>query len=144
MILKYNNDAIRRLIGPLGVLKRKIEEETGIFILKIGNIVADWAWHVLKNFLSCHTRISKLYDILSWILSASWYGISSLPFPAIFFPLSVHRPNSRSFQHLLLLKKIVMDIVKANYSSGTLIWYILSASIPLYAFGTFCLSMAHN
>ncbi|XP_074348517.1 polyribonucleotide nucleotidyltransferase 2, mitochondrial isoform X2 [Apium graveolens] len=29
VILKYNNDAIRRLIGPLGVLKRKIEEETG-------------------------------------------------------------------------------------------------------------------
>lgn len=29
--LKYNNDAIRRLIGPLGALKRKIEEETGLF-----------------------------------------------------------------------------------------------------------------
>lgn len=28
--LKYNNDAIRRLIGPLGALKRKIEEETGV------------------------------------------------------------------------------------------------------------------
>ncbi|KAL8532702.1 hypothetical protein ACS0TY_009060 [Phlomoides rotata] len=27
--LKYHNDAIRRLIGPLGALKRKIEEETG-------------------------------------------------------------------------------------------------------------------
>nr|XP_027075182.1 polyribonucleotide nucleotidyltransferase 2, mitochondrial-like isoform X1 [Coffea arabica] len=27
--LKYSNDAIRRLIGPLGALKRKIEEETG-------------------------------------------------------------------------------------------------------------------
>ncbi|KAF5479635.1 hypothetical protein F2P56_000442 [Juglans regia] len=27
--LKFSNDAIRRLIGPLGVLKRKIEEETG-------------------------------------------------------------------------------------------------------------------
>ncbi|KAK4750549.1 hypothetical protein SAY87_004031 [Trapa incisa] len=27
--IKYSNDAIRRLIGPLGVLKRKIEEETG-------------------------------------------------------------------------------------------------------------------
>ncbi|KAK4477375.1 hypothetical protein RD792_016596 [Penstemon davidsonii] len=29
MTLKYGNDAIRRLIGPLGALKRKIEEETG-------------------------------------------------------------------------------------------------------------------
>ncbi|QCD95261.1 polyribonucleotide nucleotidyltransferase [Vigna unguiculata] len=27
--LKYNNDAIRRLIGPMGALKRKMEEETG-------------------------------------------------------------------------------------------------------------------
>lgn len=27
--LKFSNDAIRRLIGPLGALKRKIEEETG-------------------------------------------------------------------------------------------------------------------
>ncbi|BAU00983.1 hypothetical protein VIGAN_11013000 [Vigna angularis var. angularis] len=27
--LKYNNDAIRRLIGPMGALKKKIEEETG-------------------------------------------------------------------------------------------------------------------
>ncbi|KAG9132108.1 hypothetical protein Leryth_022020 [Lithospermum erythrorhizon] len=27
--LKYSNDDLRRLIGPLGVLKRKIEEETG-------------------------------------------------------------------------------------------------------------------
>lgn len=27
--LKYDNDTLRRLIGPLGALKRKIEEETG-------------------------------------------------------------------------------------------------------------------
>ncbi|KAG7985656.1 hypothetical protein I3843_03G037800 [Carya illinoinensis] len=27
--LKFSNDALRRLIGPLGVLKRKMEEETG-------------------------------------------------------------------------------------------------------------------
>jgi polyribonucleotide nucleotidyltransferase len=27
--LKFSNDALRRLIGPLGALKRKIEEETG-------------------------------------------------------------------------------------------------------------------
>ncbi|KAI4339541.1 hypothetical protein MLD38_024473 [Melastoma candidum] len=27
--LKFSNDALRRLIGPLGVLKRRIEEETG-------------------------------------------------------------------------------------------------------------------
>lgn len=27
--LKFSNDALRRLIGPLGVLKRKIEEDTG-------------------------------------------------------------------------------------------------------------------
>lgn len=30
--LKYSNDAIRRLIGPLGSLKRKIEEETGMIL----------------------------------------------------------------------------------------------------------------
>lgn len=30
--MKFSNDAIRRLIGPLGVLKRKIEEETGQLI----------------------------------------------------------------------------------------------------------------
>ncbi|KAL2453977.1 Polyribonucleotide nucleotidyltransferase 2 [Abeliophyllum distichum] len=29
LTLKYSNDTIRRLIGPLGALKRKIEEETG-------------------------------------------------------------------------------------------------------------------
>lgn len=28
--LKYSNDALRRLLGPLGALKRKIEEETGL------------------------------------------------------------------------------------------------------------------
>lgn len=28
--LKYTNDALRRLIGPLGALKKKIEEETGM------------------------------------------------------------------------------------------------------------------
>lgn len=28
--LKYDNDTLRRLIGPLGALKRKIEEETGL------------------------------------------------------------------------------------------------------------------
>lgn len=27
--LKYSNDSIRRLVGPLGALKRKIETETG-------------------------------------------------------------------------------------------------------------------
>ncbi|TKY50450.1 Polyribonucleotide nucleotidyltransferase 2 [Spatholobus suberectus] len=27
--LKYNNDALRRLIGPMGAIKRKMEEETG-------------------------------------------------------------------------------------------------------------------
>lgn len=28
--LKYGNDSLRRLVGPLGALKRKIEEETGL------------------------------------------------------------------------------------------------------------------
>lgn len=27
--LNYSNEALRRLIGPLGALRRKIEEETG-------------------------------------------------------------------------------------------------------------------
>ena len=30
--LKYSNEALRRLIGPLGALKRKIEEETGLIL----------------------------------------------------------------------------------------------------------------
>ncbi|XP_073280527.1 polyribonucleotide nucleotidyltransferase 2, mitochondrial-like [Primulina huaijiensis] len=30
LTLEYSNDVIRRLIGPLGTLKRKIEEETGV------------------------------------------------------------------------------------------------------------------
>ena len=35
--LKYSNDALRRLIGPMGALKRKMEEETGQF-----NTEASW------------------------------------------------------------------------------------------------------
>lgn len=31
--LKYSNDALRRLLGPLGALKRKIEDETGGFFV---------------------------------------------------------------------------------------------------------------
>lgn len=27
---KFNNDSLRRLLGPMGALKRKIEEETGL------------------------------------------------------------------------------------------------------------------
>lgn len=35
--LKYSNDDLRRLIGPLGALKMKIEEETGLFSLTVLN-----------------------------------------------------------------------------------------------------------
>lgn len=30
--MKYSNDALRRLLGPMGALKRKIEDETGWFL----------------------------------------------------------------------------------------------------------------
>lgn len=29
--MKFSNDSLRTLIGPLGALKRKIEEQTGMF-----------------------------------------------------------------------------------------------------------------
>lgn len=29
--MKFSNEALRRMIGPLGAVKRKIEDETGIF-----------------------------------------------------------------------------------------------------------------
>lgn len=46
--LKYSNDALRRLIGPLGALKRKIEDETGLiealecFVLLLVNLCHIW------------------------------------------------------------------------------------------------------
>lgn len=32
--LKFSNDSLRRLLGPMGALKRKIEEETGLIKLE--------------------------------------------------------------------------------------------------------------
>lgn len=45
--LKFSNDALRRLIGPLGVLKRKIEEDTGS--------IQTWqcyVWHYINYYSS--------------------------------------------------------------------------------------------
>lgn len=54
--LKYSNDALRSLIGPLGVLKRKIEEETGLFILRLLNFIAN------QGYL--HNRMSSFVILL--------------------------------------------------------------------------------
>lgn len=45
--LKYSNDAIRRLIGPLGALKRKIEGETGMILYRRSPIVDSKMYQVL-------------------------------------------------------------------------------------------------
>ena len=66
--LKYSNDSIRRLIGPLGALKRKIEEETGSseiycdhiinfvvpFIVPLmGNVQLNSQWVAILNCWHC-------------------------------------------------------------------------------------------
>ncbi|XP_022864922.1 polyribonucleotide nucleotidyltransferase 2, mitochondrial-like isoform X1 [Olea europaea var. sylvestris] len=47
LTLKYSNDAIRRLIGPLGALKRKIEGETGMILYRRSPIVDSKMYQVL-------------------------------------------------------------------------------------------------
>lgn len=63
--LKYSNDALRRLLGPLGALKRKIEDETGGFFVTC-----------LVQACECLQIFSyKLVSLFSWFLW-SWYCIS--------------------------------------------------------------------
>ena len=49
--LKYSNDALRNLIGPLGAVKSKIEEETGLFIFQ----------HVITSFTSKIAFVAHIF-----------------------------------------------------------------------------------
>ncbi|CAI9111496.1 OLC1v1011725C1 [Oldenlandia corymbosa var. corymbosa] len=59
VILKYNNEAIRRLVGPLGALKRKIEEETGGKIL-----VSDGTITVVAKNQTVLDKVQEKIDII--------------------------------------------------------------------------------
>ncbi|XP_022152158.1 polyribonucleotide nucleotidyltransferase 2, mitochondrial [Momordica charantia] len=55
--LKYTNDALRRLIGPLGALKKKIEEETGARIS-----VGDGTLTILAKNQSVMEKVQEKVD----------------------------------------------------------------------------------
>ncbi|KAJ4729261.1 Polyribonucleotide nucleotidyltransferase [Melia azedarach] len=57
--LKYSNDAIRRLIGPLGALKRKIEEETGARIS-----VSDGTLTIVAKNQSVMDKVQEKVDFI--------------------------------------------------------------------------------
>lgn len=57
--LKYSNDAIRRLIGPLGALKRKIEEETGARIS-----VSDGTLTILAKNQAVMEKVQEKVDLI--------------------------------------------------------------------------------
>ncbi|KAK9691580.1 hypothetical protein RND81_09G205700 [Saponaria officinalis] len=57
--LKYSNDSIRRLIGPLGALKRKIEEETGARIS-----VGDGTLTILAKNQSVMEKVQEKIDFI--------------------------------------------------------------------------------
>ncbi|KAK9271978.1 hypothetical protein L1049_002347 [Liquidambar formosana] len=57
--LKFSNDAIRRLIGPLGVLKRKIEEETGARIS-----VSDGTLTIVAKNQSVMEKVQEKVDFI--------------------------------------------------------------------------------
>ncbi|KZV45682.1 polyribonucleotide nucleotidyltransferase 2, mitochondrial [Dorcoceras hygrometricum] len=60
LTLKYSNDVIRRLIGPLGTLKRKIEEETGGRI----SVSDGFLTVVAKNQLVLDKLMEKIHFIV--------------------------------------------------------------------------------
>ncbi|KAA8530217.1 hypothetical protein F0562_004926 [Nyssa sinensis] len=57
--LKFSNDAIRRLIGPLGALKRKIEEETGARIS-----VSDGTLTIVAKNQSVMEKVQEKVDFI--------------------------------------------------------------------------------
>ncbi|KAK0588685.1 hypothetical protein LWI29_004176 [Acer saccharum] len=57
--LKYSNDTLRRLIGPLGALKRKIEEETGARIS-----VSDGTLTILAKNQSVMEKVQEKIDFI--------------------------------------------------------------------------------
>ncbi|TXG54690.1 hypothetical protein EZV62_019946 [Acer yangbiense] len=57
--LKYSNDTLRRLIGPLGALKRKIEEETGARIS-----VSDGTLTILAKNQSVMENVQEKIDFI--------------------------------------------------------------------------------
>ncbi|CAA2997103.1 polyribonucleotide nucleotidyltransferase 2, mitochondrial [Olea europaea subsp. europaea] len=69
LTLKYSNDAIRRLIGPLGALKRKIEGETVSYAASARISVSDGSLTlVAKNQLVLEKvmeKVSRVTDVVS-------------------------------------------------------------------------------
>ncbi|KAI9178408.1 hypothetical protein LWI28_026116 [Acer negundo] len=57
--LKYSNDTLRRLIGPLGALKRKIEEETGARIS-----ISDGTLTILAKNQSVMEKVQEKIDFI--------------------------------------------------------------------------------
>ncbi|XP_019442534.1 PREDICTED: polyribonucleotide nucleotidyltransferase 2, mitochondrial isoform X2 [Lupinus angustifolius] len=57
--LKYSNDALRRLVGPMGVLKRKLEEETGARLS-----VGDGTLTIVAKNASVMERILEKIDFI--------------------------------------------------------------------------------
>ncbi|KAF3444628.1 hypothetical protein FNV43_RR14321 [Rhamnella rubrinervis] len=57
--LKYSNDALRRLLGPLGALKRKIEEETGARIS-----VSDGTLTIVAKKQSVMDKVLEKIDLI--------------------------------------------------------------------------------
>ncbi|XP_016498172.1 polyribonucleotide nucleotidyltransferase 2, mitochondrial [Nicotiana tabacum] len=57
--LKYSNDALRRLIGPVGALKRKIEEETGARIS-----VSDGTLTIVAKNQSVMEKVQEKVDFI--------------------------------------------------------------------------------
>ncbi|KAK2661727.1 hypothetical protein Ddye_000301 [Dipteronia dyeriana] len=57
--LKYSNETLRRLIGPLGALKRKIEEETGARIS-----VSDGTLTILAKNQSAMEKVQEKIDFI--------------------------------------------------------------------------------
>ncbi|CAL0317284.1 unnamed protein product [Lupinus luteus] len=57
--LKYSNDALRRLVGPMGVLKRKLEEETGARLS-----VGDGTLTIVAKNASVMDRILEKIDFI--------------------------------------------------------------------------------
>ncbi|KAJ8447218.1 hypothetical protein Cgig2_030449 [Carnegiea gigantea] len=78
--LKYSNDSIRRLIGPLGALKRKIEEETGsseIYCDHIINFVVPFIVPLMGNVqLNSQWQFADKYYIFLVLMSLSGARIS--------------------------------------------------------------------
>ncbi|GAB4846729.1 Polyribonucleotide nucleotidyltransferase 2, mitochondrial [Ancistrocladus abbreviatus] len=79
--LKYSNDAIRRLIGPLGALKRKIEGETGarlsvgdgtVTIVAKNQTVMEKVQEKIDFIIGCEIEVGGVYKGI--VTSVKEYG----------------------------------------------------------------------